>query len=158
MRPALRSLLVLCALSLPACADYPRDAGGSLARAQADVIRVGLSHDPPFVDLAADTPTGIEVAWFQEFARTRGMRVEWVPGGHEQLMRDLIALRLHAVAGGHRADSPWTGVSWSVPFHAAGDTGLVERRFALPPSEHAWQLRIDRALRESPPPTNGAGR
>lgn len=152
MRMSAPLFILLCALlHATGCSDYPRDAAGSLARAHDDAIRVGLSHDPPFVDLSAGAPSGIEVAWFDAFARARGMRVEWVEGNHERLMHDLVALRLHAVAGGHMPSSPWREVSWSLPFHVATEAGMIERRFALPPTESAWQLAIDRRLRDAPP-------
>ena len=131
---------------LTACGDYPRDPEGSLARAHETALRVGLSHDPPFVDLSRGEPSGIEVDWIQRFAQARGMRVQWVVDGHDRLMYELLDFRLHIVAGGHHHDSPWQDVSWSYPVRHATADGMVERRFALPPGENAWQLAIDRQL------------
>lgn len=153
--PLARSALILVAATLlAACSDYPRDAEHSLARAHEHALRVGLSHDPPFVDLAGDEPRGLEVDWIQRFADARGMRVEWVVDGHDRLMLELLDFRLQLVAGGHHADSPWKDVSWSLPVKVATADGRVERRLALPPGENAWQLAIDRQLRTDPP---GAG-
>lgn len=141
----------LSVLALAGCGGYPRDAEGSLRRAHADALRVGLSHDPPFVDLSRGEPAGLEVDWIRGFADTRGLRVEWVAGGHERLVRDLLAFRLHLVAGGHDEDSPWQDVSWSLPAKWRTGDGLVERRFALPPGENAWQLAVDRQLHADAP-------
>ncbi len=146
--------LVLCA-----CSDYPRDPEDSLARAHEHGLRVGLSHDPPFVDLSGREPAGIEVDWIRRFAHGRGMEVEWVVDGHDALMLELLDFRLHLVAGGHRRDSPWKDASWSLPVKIATADGLVERRFALPPGENAWQLALDRQLHaDAPALANGASR
>lgn len=151
MRCPSRPLACLLGIALTGCGDYPRDAEASLQRARDDAIRVGLSHDPPFVDLGHGAPAGIEVDWIARFAAARGMRVEWVPGAHERLMHDLVGFRLHVVAGGHSADSPWRDVSWSRPVRIRTADGLVERRFALPPGENAWQLAVDRQLHADAP-------
>lgn len=141
-----RFVLTCVILALCACSDYPRDTENSLARAHQSGLRVGLSHDPPFVDLSGGEPVGIEVDWIRRFADGRGMQVEWVTGGHDALMLELVDFRLQLVAGGHHRDSPWTDASWSLPVKIATADGLVERRFALPPGENAWQLAIDRQL------------
>lgn len=144
--PIVLALACCCALALAGCGGYPRDAEASLRRAHEDALRVGLSHDPPFVDLSGDAPAGLEVDWIRRFAEARGLRVEWAVGGHERLVQDLLAFRLHLVAGGHDEDSPWQDVSWSLPARWRTGEGLVERRFALPPGENAWQLAVDRQL------------
>jgi hypothetical protein len=147
-----RALSLLFGASLLAgCGDYPRDAEDSTQRARSSVMRVGVSHDPPYVVLAHGAePRGDDIARVRALARTQGSRIEWVTQGHEWLMEELLAYRLHLVAGGHVADSPWQPrVGWSRAWHARGGDGpLRERRFALPPGENAWQLEVDRFLHE----------
>ncbi|NYZ62407.1 ABC transporter substrate-binding protein [Luteimonas deserti] len=129
------------------CDPFPREAQGSAARAR-DTLRVGLSHDPPYVDVATgDAPHGAEVRVIEAFAAARGAKIEWVTEGHEALMEALLDHRLHMVAGGHSARSPWDGVAWSRSVRIdAGPGHPVERRWALPPGENAWQLEVDRYL------------
>ncbi|MDR6991663.1 ABC transporter substrate-binding protein [Luteimonas sp. 3794] len=137
-----RPVLLLLCLCLAACGQYPRDTHDSSIRAR-DAMRVGLSHDPPYVVATSNAaPSGPEVALIQAFADAHDLRVEWVIGGHEALMDDLLAHRLHMVAGGHTAQSPWTDVSWSRKFLVFD----AARRIALPPGENAWQLEVDRWL------------
>ena len=140
-------LVLLIACCLPAaCGDYPRDPEGSLQRARNAALRVGVSHDPPWVVLApGQAPTGPEIELVRTLARTQRARIEWVAGGHDALMGDLLAFRLQLVAGGHSRRSAWQPeVAWSRPYLlAAADGGAVQRRLALPPGENAWQLVVD---------------
>ncbi|MDR7191712.1 ABC transporter substrate-binding protein [Luteimonas terrae] len=140
------TLLLLC-LCLVACGPYPRDARDSSDRAR-ESMRVGLSHDPPYVVVRPGAePSGPEVALIEAFANAHGLHVEWVVDGHEALMGDLVEHRLHMVAGGHAAKSPWTDVSWSRTFLVRDAQGRpAARRIALPPGENAWQLDVDRWL------------
>lgn len=143
----IRIWLALLLLSLTACDGYPRDTQGSTERAR-QTMRVGVSHDPPFVEVrAGQAPSGTEVELVQAFAREHGYPIEWVEGGHDQLMTALLDNRLHLVAGGHDEDSPWTDVGWSRAFVLRDpEGGFARRRLALPPAENAWQLSVDRYL------------
>ncbi|VXB00264.1 ABC transporter substrate-binding protein [Luteimonas sp. 9C] len=140
-------LLLLLCLCLAACGPYPRDAHDSSARAQA-AMRVGLSHDPPYVQVRdGEAPGGAEVDLIARFAAARGLRVEWVVGGHDALMEDLLAHRLHMVAGGHSPQSPWAEVGWSRDYRLPdAHDRPSRRRLALPPGENAWHLTVDRWL------------
>lgn len=145
--PASIRLLLLLLCTLTACADYPRDAEDSLQRVRASTLRVGVSHDPPYVVLSPGRqPTGSEVDLVRALARAQDARIEWIPGGHDALMDGLLAYRLQLVAGGHSEQSPWKPqVAWSRAYLLAGrDGGSTRRRLALPPGENAWQLVVDR--------------
>lgn len=143
--------LLLLVLGFAACDRYPRDADSSTRRADEHAMRVGVSHDPPFV-VAADgdgEPSGSEIDLIRELARKRDAEIEWVVAGHDTLMHELKALRLHAVVGGHARGSAWEPeVGWSREYHLRPDHSepLVARRLALPPGENAWQLVVDRHL------------
>lgn len=144
-------LVLPLVLGVAACDGYPRDANDSTRRAEERAMRVGVSHDPPFVVVPAGSgePTGIEIAMIRGLARAREADVEWVVSGHDALMRELKALRLHAVVGGHVRGSAWEPeVGWSREYRlrAAPQGPLVARRLALPPGENAWQLVVDRHL------------
>ena len=137
-------------LLLAACDGYPRDSDGLTARAADAGMQVGASHDPPFVQVAADgTVSGPEVAVVQRYAQARGYRIVWAIGAHDALMAQLEDAKLHAVLGGHGPDTPWKPrVGWSHAFLLRGDGALAERRIALPPGQSAWQLDFDRHLIE----------
>ena len=74
--------LLFGASLLAGCGDYPRDAENSTQRARSSVMRVGVSHDPPYVVLThgAD-PRGDDIARVRALARTQGARIEWVTQG-----------------------------------------------------------------------------
>ena len=144
------------ALGLAACDGYPRDSDDMTRRAAQQAMRVGVSHDPPWVLVGTDGQvTGPEAELVQRYADTRGYRLEWIAGGHDALMRDLERAHLHAVVGGHHHRSPWKPkVGWSQPLHArpGGDGPMPERRVALPPGQSQWQLAFDAfVVREAGP-------
>ena len=134
-------------LVLAGCGRYPRDADDMTAQAAERGMRVGASHDPPWLTVGADGAVhGPEAALVEAFARSHGYRLTWIPGSHDALMGDLERSRLHAVAGGHHPDSPWKPkVGWSRPLRlrASGDGAMPERRIALPPGQSAWHLAFD---------------
>lgn len=144
-------IVVLAALlALPGCDRYPRDADDLTAQATQAGMRVGASHDPPYVRVSADGEVeGSEAQLMQRFASAHGYRITWIPGGHDALMRDLEHAHLHAVIGGHDRRSPWKPrVGWSRPLHQrpGPDAPMHDRRIALPPGQSAWHLAFDRYL------------
>ncbi|WP_372012485.1 transporter substrate-binding domain-containing protein [Pseudoxanthomonas sp. 10H] len=153
MRKTTPSPAWLCAamLLLQGCGGYPRDADRMSEHAAAYGMRVGASADPPWVHVDADgRVSGPEAELVQRYAAARGYRVHWIPGGHDTLMRQLEDAQLHAVIGGHHADTPWKPkVGWSQPLRLRaqdGDGPMPERRIALPPGQSAWHLALDRHL------------
>ena len=152
-RPSFASAAALAILLvLSACGDYPRDADNMTRQAAEQGMRVGASHDPPWLMVQADGSVGgPEADLVQRFADAQGYRLTWLPGSHDALMGDLERARLHAVVGGHHPDSPWKPrAGWSRPLglRAAPDGPMPERRIALPPGQSAWQLAFDRHLGE----------
>lgn len=156
-RTAATLLALILLLVLAGCERYPRDADDLTAQAAEHGMRVGASHDPPWLRVGADGAVdGPEAELIEAFARAHGYRLTWMPGGHDALMGDLERARLHAVAGGHHPDSPWKPkVGWSRPLalRASGDGPMPERRIALPPGQSAWHLAFDEFLlaREAQP-------
>jgi len=139
-------------LALSACDDYPRDADDMTTQAAEQGMRVGASHDPPWLVVSGDgTVGGPEAELLQRYADAQGYRIIWIPGSHDALMGELERTHLHAVAGGHHPDSPWKPkVGWSRPLglRASPDGPMPERRIALPPGQSRWQLAFDRHLVE----------
>lgn len=135
--------LLACAV---ACAPYPRDPDRTLERVRGGVLLAGASHDPPHVVLpAAGPPTGDDVARVEALARSVDARVEWVRGEHEGLMHALHARRLHLVAGGVDAKSPWARqVALTRPYPARdGEGRRIERVMAVPPGENGWLMQVE---------------
>lgn len=156
IRTATTACALLFLLSLGGCADYPRDADDMTAQAVEGGMRVGASHDPPWVLVGDDGAVGgLEAELMQRYADTHGYRLTWLPGGHDALMGDLERAQLHAVLGGHHPDSPWKPkVGWSRPLalRARPDGPMPERRVALPPGQSAWHLAFDRYLADEAGP------
>lgn len=146
MLPPFQIVALVATLALFAgCDHYPRDPEETLDRVQSGVMRVGVSHDPPFTVLESKI-SGREVALVRGFARRLGARVAWRSGGHAVLMRELEHHRLDMVVGGHAKDSPWVErVATSRAYRIADGHGhIVERVAALPPGENAWLMAFER--------------
>ncbi len=141
-------LLALAALAaLAGCSDFPRDPQHTLDHVRHGSLRVGVSHDPPFVILREDgAPEGREIAMLEDFARTLDSRIVWIKAGHSDLMLQLETFQLDAVVGGNAHDSPWEEhVALSRPYLVTGPSVVPEsRRLALPPGENAWLMAVDR--------------
>lgn len=100
------AILVFLHLLL-ACDGYPKDPKGSLHAARNQVLKVGASEFPPWVQWENGSVTGVETELVSQFASSIGARVEWVQGSEGMLMTLLEAHELHLVVGGITADSPW---------------------------------------------------
>lgn len=148
-------LLLLAALlaATAGCRPYPRDPERTLERVRGGVLLAGVSHDPPHVALPADGPPhGGDVARIEALARSVGARVEWVRGDHEGLLHALHVRRLHLVAGGVAADSPWKSkVGMTRPYPARDARGREVRRvMAVPPGENAWLMQVEAVVHPVP--------
>jgi polar amino acid transport system substrate-binding protein len=101
------AVVLAVGLSVTGC-QYPRDVEGTLDRvADGGDLRVGVSEEDPYVVLAGDRPSGVEVRLLEDFARRLGARVEYVSGGEESLVEQLREGELDVVVGGITKRSPW---------------------------------------------------
>lgn len=148
-------LLAWLALALAGCGPYPRDPQRTTERVEGGTLRVGVIHDPPFVDLRDAggsgrlAPHGREVRMARALADSLDARVSWVDGGAGELFEELEHFRLDMVIGGVSAQSPWRQrVALGLPYPIRDAEGrLVRRVSALPPGENRWQMRVERFQR-----------
>jgi polar amino acid transport system substrate-binding protein len=101
------AVTVAVGVSAGACASIPVDPEGTLVRASGGVLRVGMSHQPPWTSLEDGERAGVEVRLVEDFAAGIDAEVEWLDGGEEALMRALDLGRLDVVVGGLTEQSPW---------------------------------------------------
>lgn len=109
-RAALTALLGCGALALTSCTSsgFPADPHATLDRVSGGVLRAGVVHHPPHVDVSGAEPAGPEPDLIRDFAAAHDARVEWTVAGEEALMTALEDGDLDLVAGGLTSDSPWT--------------------------------------------------
>lgn len=101
------SVLAAVALLVAGC-QWPRDADRTLADVRGGVLRVGITEDPPWTEVADDgSVDGVEVRLVEQLARRLDTRVEWYPGSESSLMAALQARVLDLVVGGLDAAAPW---------------------------------------------------
>ena len=144
-------LAVVVACLLTACGvTIPTDPGGTLERVTGGTLRVGVSPNPPWTEVAqAVEPTGTEVDLVKEFAATLPAEVSWMVGGEEALIKRLEMGELDLVIGGLTADTPWEEyVAITKPYgEATGPDGKrIELVMAAPPGENAYLLRLEKFL------------
>src|SRR5918998_6285345 len=109
MRWRVTLLVTLMAALLAGCGlTIPTDPEDTLERVTGGTLRVGVSPNPPWTEVAQDVePSGSEVGLVKEFAATLPAEVSWTVGGEEGLIKGLEEGQLDLVIGGLTADTPW---------------------------------------------------
>ena len=92
--------VVAVAAALTGC-QYPRDVEDTLDRVESGTIRVGVSHNDPWVDLeSGEHPLGVEPEIIRRFAARLDAEVHWVRGESEELIEALGTGQLDVVIAG----------------------------------------------------------
>ena len=115
---------LLVVLLLAGCGiTVPTDPYGTLDRVNGGTLRVGATHNPPWVEVGSDDiPTGEEAALVERFARDHGATVEWSIGSEESLVGDLEHGEIDLLVGGFTDATPWTDrVAMTVPYTSDTD-------------------------------------
>jgi polar amino acid transport system substrate-binding protein len=102
-----RTLILLMVPALFAC-GIPRDSGGTLERVRGNVLRVGVSENPPWVVLGQRDPSGVEVTLVRDLARDLGAEVRWFQETEAELIDALHRQEVDLVTAGLTAPSPWS--------------------------------------------------
>ena len=101
--------MALCLLAALAggCERLPRDSKGTLERVQrSGELRVGVTHDPPWVTAEGGRVGGIEAVVVERFAASLGARPRYVVGSESELMEALHARKVDLVAAGLDKSTP----------------------------------------------------
>lgn len=129
IRTGAAAFAALLALVAAGC-EFPRDVEGTLDRVEGGTMRVGVVHNPPWVDLSGAEPTGVEPRLIRRFAATLDAEIEWVEGTESELAEAMHGFQLDVLIGGLDRGSPWkTDIALTRPYV---DT---EIEFAIPPGE-----------------------
>ncbi len=100
---ALCCTLVGCGIQMPA------DPEGTTERVEGGTVRVGVTANPPWVDVdGSGEPGGTEPALVSGFAEQLDAELDWSVGSEAQLMQALERGELDLVIGGFHDDTPWT--------------------------------------------------
>ena len=152
----LSRITVICGvgLGLIGCsAHYPADPDGTLDRISGGELRAGISHQPPWTDIAqdhsADAPGGIEVELIEEYAESINAEVVWHAGGEEQLITMLSERELDVVVGGLTDKSPWqsdVALTTSYADSIGIDGKIAKHVVAVQMGENAFMTSIERFL------------
>lgn len=138
---------MLAALVLAACADYPRDAEGTLdAVRDRGTIRVGVTEIPPS-DMIVLQNVG------RDLGRATGARMDLMVGDQERLLAQLEEGEIDIVAGLLAEDSPWIAdVALIEPLteQPAGQR-KIGLTLAARNGENAWIGLLERTVRDAKP-------
>lgn len=157
MGRALRSLAAITASAavLAGCASIPADPDGTLERVQGGVLRVGVTENAPWVELAGGgqsgvEPTGTEPALVVQFAQQQGATVQWTAGSEATLAQALEAGELDLVIGGLLEDTPWTEFGAATRPYATESTPEGDERHVMlaPLGENAFLVALESFLDE----------
>lgn len=150
VRAVLSCLIVLL---LTGCGrSFPDDSRGTLEQATNGVLRVGISENPPWTDVADDgTVTGSEVELVQAYAESINARIEWVPGSESVLADQTKHDQLDVVIGGLTKDSPWTDkIALTRPYQSvpAADGSTDKMVMGVQLGENALLISLETFLAE----------
>lgn len=141
---------VAVGLLLGGCsASIPADPDGTLDRVRGGVVRAGASMNPPWTEVEAGTPGGLEVELVEDFAASIDAEVEWTVAGEEDLVAEMERGGLDVLVGGLTAASPWADkVALTYPYlTTTGPDGAKEPRvMAVPAGENALLTELERFL------------
>lgn len=109
----LPALLVVSAvgylLLLSGCATIPADSIGTLDRARAGELVVGVSEHHPWTDISENGEfSGSDVELIEGFAASIGAEVQWHVGPESVLAGKIKDDQLDIVIGGLTSTSPWS--------------------------------------------------
>ena len=137
-------LLAGCGVSIPT------DPEGTLERVSGGTLRVGVSPNPPWTEVAQGAePTGTEVRLVEEFATPLPAEISWTVGGEETLIKMLEIGELDLVIGGLTSETPWAEhAAITKPYaEATGPDGKrIKLVMAAPPGENAYLLTLEKFL------------
>ncbi|WP_347755681.1 transporter substrate-binding domain-containing protein [Agrococcus sp. ProA11] len=155
MRRALKGLIAVVAAAtlLAGCSSIPADPDGTLERVRGGTLRVGVTENPPWVELSdAGEPAGTEPELVVAFADELGAEVEWTDGSESRLAAALEAGELDLVIGGLLDDTPWVEVGAATrPYAEVEAPWGTERHVMLTPmGENAFLVALETFLDEEP--------
>ena len=140
---------VLAVAILVSACGLPKDPDDTLKRVENGEVRVGIAIHPPWTTDSARAFGGVEPALVRALASQLGARVRWTPGGESVLMPQLHEHKLDLVIAGLDAKTPWAAkVAITRPYHWVTAPQRRELVWAVAPGENAWQMRVERFLRE----------
>jgi polar amino acid transport system substrate-binding protein len=126
------------------CGNFPRDTEHTLQRIQQGILRVGVTHHPPFTVTDHGELSGPEIALVTEFAARHGAQVRWTISSEADLFEQLKQNELDLVVGGITTQSPYRSHAGFTQPH----TRRSGKRYVLAASagEHAFLLALDRFI------------
>jgi polar amino acid transport system substrate-binding protein len=150
VRELIIGLGAVLVLVLTGCAaHYPADPHRTLERVTGAELRVGISHNEPFVSVQGPAPSGREVQLVEDYAATLDAEVTWTADGEEELVDQLEHGRLDMVIGGLTNKTPWKKkVGLTRPYTKTTDEfGQTEKHvMAVRKGENAFLLDLDQFL------------
>lgn len=141
---ALALVLAGCGIRVPA------DPNGTLDRVTDGILRVGVSHHPPWTDTAGTgDPTGTEVVLVEQLAEQLDADIAWTENSEAPLLEALHQGDLDLVIAGFTDDTPWAEKgAVTTPYTEATDPHGNRKKhvWIAPMGENAFLVSVERFL------------
>lgn len=149
-----RALLAAVVVLAAGCGvSVPADPDGTLDRVRGSTVRVGVSPNPPYTEVASPgaDPAGSEVELVRAFADHLDAEVAFTVAGEQSLVARMEAGELDLLVGGLTDRTPWQKqVAVTRPYQEtpAPGGGTDRHVMAVPMGENAWLVELERFLHE----------
>lgn len=143
---------LLISVVLAACEPWPRDPEHTTEMIQqGGALRIGVIHDPPWIDVRDGKPEGVEAELLREFAAKLGARAEWHVFGVHEGFKALENDEVDLLAGGLVEGMPYTKVGYTRPYRETRDeNGKLHRHvFAVRQGENRFLVTLEKFLAET---------
>lgn len=131
--------------------QIPSDPHGTLDRVKNDVLRVGITENPPWMEMRTTaSPTGTEAELLSRFAQQLNAEIEWTPGSEAVLLEALERGELDVLAGGFLEDTPWADEGATTRPYAEISTpeGKDKHVMIVRMGENGFQVALEKFLLE----------
>lgn len=140
--------LVIC-FALAACEPWPRDPEHTTEMIlQSGELRIGVIHDPPWIDVRNGEPEGRETELLRDFAGRLDATPQWQVFGVHEGFKALENDEVDLLAGGLVQGMPYKQVGYTRPYRVTRtENGRLQKHvLAVRQGENRFLVTLERFL------------
>lgn len=138
-------------LSLLGCEPWPRDPENTTELVlESGKLRVGVIHNPPWVEVRDGNPQGREIRLVEAFAATLDVSPEWQAFGMHDGFRAIEQGEIDLLVGGLVQSSPYKAAAFTRPYEIsrASDGRKLQHVLAVQRGENRFLVNLEQFLKQ----------